>query len=147
MEEAPMKLSAVLAAKGNRVFTITPGATIADAVAMLAENNIGALIVTAIDGLPVGMLSERDIIRRLSDGPGVLTELVSDLMTSPVTSGTSNDDADSVLQTMTSKRFRHLPVVDHDELVGMVTIGDLVKSELLEFRGAVATLETRLMDA
>ncbi|MGB4862238.1 MAG: CBS domain-containing protein [Tepidiformaceae bacterium] len=142
-----MKLSAVLAAKGNRVFTITPGATIADAVAMLAENNIGALIVTAIDGLPVGMLSERDIIRRLSDGPGVLTELVSDLMTSPVTSGTSNDDADSVLQTMTSKRFRHLPVVDHDELVGMVTIGDLVKSELLEFRGAVATLETRLMDA
>lgn len=142
-----MKLSAVLAAKGNRVFTITPGATIADAVAMLAENNIGALIVTAIDGLPLGMLSERDIIRRLSDGPGVLTELVSDLMTSPVTSGTSNDDADSVLQTMTSKRFRHLPVVDHDELVGMVTIGDLVKSELLEFRGAVATLETRLMDA
>ena len=142
-----MKLSAVLAAKGNRVFTITPGATIADAVAMLAENNIGALIVTAIDGLPVGMLSERDIIRRLSDGPGVLTELVSDLMTSPVTSGTSNDDADSVLQTMTSKRFRHLPVVDHDELVGMVTIGDLVKSELLEFRGAVATLESRLMDA
>lgn len=142
-----MKLSAVLAAKGNRVFTITPGASIADAVAMLAENNIGALIVTGGDGLPMGMLSERDIIRRLSDGPGVLTQLVSDLMSSPVTCGTSNDDADSVLQTMTSKRFRHLPVVDHEELVGMVTIGDLVKSELLEFRGAVATLETRLMDA
>ena len=142
-----MKLSAVLAAKGNRVFTITPGASIADAVAMLAENNIGALIVTGGDGLPMGMLSERDIIRRLSDGPGVLTQLVSDLISSPVTCGTSNDDADSVLQTMTSKRFRHLPVVDQEELVGMVTIGDLVKSELLEFRGAVATLETRLMDA
>jgi CBS domain-containing protein len=77
----------------------------------------------------------------------VLTEKVADLMTSPVTSGTSNDDVDSVLRTMTTKRFRHLPVVDENELVGMVTIGDLVKAELTEFRGAVATLETRLMNS
>jgi CBS domain-containing protein len=142
-----MKLSAVLAAKGNRVLTIAPTASISEAVALLAENNIGALIVTGNDGLPAGILSERDIIRRLSKGAGVLTEKVADLMTSPVTSGTSNDDVDSVLRTMTTKRFRHLPVVDENELVGMVTIGDLVKAELTEFRGAVATLETRLMNS
>lgn len=142
-----MKLSAVLAAKGNRVFTVAPSDLISEAVALLAENNIGALIVTGNDGLPAGILSERDIIRRLSKGAGVLTEKVADLMTSPVTSGTSNDDVDSVLRTMTTKRFRHLPVVDENELVGMVTIGDLVKAELTEFRGAVATLETRLMNS
>lgn len=142
-----MKLSAVLAAKGNRVFTIAPTASIADAVALLAENNIGALIAIGADGLPAGMVSERDIIRRLAQGTGVLTETVSDLMTSPVTVGTSNDDVDSVLRTMTTRRFRHLPVVDDGELVGMVTIGDLVKAELTEFRGAIATLETRLMNS
>ncbi|MGE3076842.1 MAG: CBS domain-containing protein [Dehalococcoidia bacterium] len=142
-----MKLSAVLAAKGNRVFTIAPEASITDAVALLAEHNIGALIVTNPGGLPVGILSERDIIRRTARGAGVLTERVSDLMSSPVTSGTSNDDLDSVLRTMTTNRFRHLPVVDDGELVGMVTIGDLVKSQLTEFRGAVDTLETRLMNS
>ncbi|MGE0598122.1 MAG: CBS domain-containing protein [Dehalococcoidia bacterium] len=142
-----MKLSAVLAAKGNRVFTIIPEASVTDAVALLAEHNIGALIVTNSGGLPVGILSERDIIRRTAKGAGVLSERVSDLMSSPVTSGTSNDDVDSVLRTMTTNRFRHLPVVDDGELVGMVTIGDLVKSQLTEFRGAVATLETRLMNS
>ncbi len=142
-----MKLSAVLAAKGNRVFTIEPAESITSAVALLAEHNIGALIVTAPGGLPTGILSERDIIRRLAKGAGVLTETVADLMTSPVTIGTSNDDLDSVLRTMTTSRFRHLPVVDDGELVGMVTIGDLVKAQLTEFRGAVATLETRLMNS
>ena len=142
-----MKLSAVLAAKGNRVFTIAPDESITTAVALLAEHNIGALIVTGAHGLPVGILSERDIIRRLAKGAGVLTESVADLMSSPVTSGTSNDDLDSVLRTMTNNRFRHLPVVDDGELVGMVTIGDLVKAQLTEFRGAVATLETRLMNS
>ena len=141
-----MKLAAVLAAKGPRVFTIGPEATIDEAIGTLALNNIGALIVVDSIGTPSGILSERDVIRRLSTSGAVLDLQVADLMTSPVISGTSNDDLDAVLRTMTERRFRHLPVVDDGELVGMVTIGDLVKAQLTEFRGAVATLETRLMD-
>jgi CBS domain-containing protein len=141
-----MKLAAVLAAKGSRVFTIRPEATVREAVAELATNNIGALIICEEPGAPVGILSERDVIRRMNIDDSVLDAPISELMTSPVILGTSNDDLDSVLRTMTDRRFRHLPVVDDGELVGMVTIGDLVKAQLAEFRGAVATLETRLMD-
>lgn len=142
-----MKLSTVLAAKGSRVFTITPESPIREAVAVLAANNIGALIVVDSNGAPTGIISERDIIRRLSASRSVLDSTVGDLMSSPIVSGTSNDDLESVLRTMTTRRFRHLPVVDDGVLVGMVTIGDLVKAQLNEFRGAVATLETRLMES
>ncbi len=143
-----MKLSSVLAAKGSRVFTIRPEASIGEAVDQLAQNNIGALIVCGEGGLPVGILSERDLIRNLAHREvDMFGKTVGDLMTSPVISGTSNDDADSVLHTMTTHRFRHLPVVDNGQLVGMVTIGDLVKAELTEFRGAVVTLETQLMES
>ena len=141
-----MKLAAVLAAKGSRVFTVRPESSVRAAVAELAANNIGALIVCDEPGAPIGIISERDIIRRANVDASVLDLAVADLMTSPVISGTSNDDLDSVLRTMTDRRFRHLPVVDDGELVGMVTIGDLVKAQLAELRGAVATLETRLMD-
>jgi|KBSSwiStaDraftv2_1062776.scaffolds.fasta_scaffold1114257_2 CBS domain-containing protein len=141
-----MKLAAVLAAKGDRVFTTASTTSVRDAVAELATNNIGALIVLGEDGRPVGILSERDIIRELSLRPDVLDSQVADLMSSPVVCGASTDDLDSVLRTMTSRRFRHMPVVDEGELVGMVTIADLVKAQLIEFRGAVDTLETRLME-
>jgi CBS domain-containing protein len=141
-----MKLAAVLAAKGSRVYTVRPEVSVREAVAELAANNIGALIICDRPGAPVGIVSERDVIRRMNIDDGVLDAPISELMTSPVILGTSNDDLDSVLRTMTDRRFRHLPVVDDGELVGMVTIGDLVKAQLAEFRGAVATLETRLMD-
>ena len=141
-----MKLAAVLAAKGSRVYTVRPEVSVREAVAELAANNIGALIICDKPGAPVGIVSERDVIRRMNIDDGVLDAPISELMTSPVILGTSNDDLDSVLRTMTDRRFRHLPVVDDGELVGMVTIGDLVKAQLAEFRGAVATLETRLMD-
>ena len=143
-----MKLSAVLAAKGTRVFTTTPDTSIQQAIIELSENNIGALIVLdRPDGSPIGILSERDIIRRMAAAVEVRSAKVGDLMSSPIVTGSSDDDADSVLRTMTTKRFRHLPVVDAGELVGMVTIGDLVKAELVEFRGAVETLETQLMES
>lgn len=142
-----MKLATVLAAKGNRVFTIEPGASVRAAVQKLAANNIGALIVAEAGGPPVGIISERDIIRGLSGRDDMPSGSVSGLMSSPVLSGAPDDDADSVLRTMTSKRFRHLPVVADGELVGMVTIGDLVKAQLNEFRGTVETLETRLMNS
>jgi CBS domain-containing protein len=142
-----MKLAAVLAAKGPRVFTIDPASSVRGAVARLAENNIGALIVLDAAGAPVGIISERDIIRALARGGEVLDARVDELMSSPVVTGTSNDDLEGVLRTMTSRRFRHLPVVDDGELVGMVTIADLVKTQANEFRGAVERLETRLLEA
>ena len=140
-----MKLEAVLAAKGSRTFTITADATIREAVRELAAQNIGALIVLDGKKLPEGILSERDIIRRLSSSPTALDSTVGELMSTPVVCGTSEDDVESVLRTMTANRFRHLPVVDNGELVGMVTIGDLVKAQLTEFKGAVETLETLLL--
>ena len=142
-----MKLSAVLAAKGNRVFTIGPGSSIRDAIDTLAGNNIGALVVIGRAGEPVGLLSERDIIRAMASRPGAIQQTVADLMTSPVLTAAPDDDADSVLRTMTSGRFRHMPVVEGDSLVGMVTIGDLVKAQLTEFRGTVESLETRLLES
>jgi len=141
-----VKLSAVLAAKGTKVFTIVPSASIQEAIQELAAANIGALIVVDGRGAPIGILSERDVIRRMAAATEVRSAKVGDLMTSPITTGHPDDDADSVLRTMTARRFRHLPVVDDGQLVGMVTIGDLVKAELTEFRGAVETLETQLME-
>ncbi len=142
-----MKVAAVLAVKGNRVFTIRGEAFVSEAVASLAANNIGALVVTSGTGAPSGILSERDIIRQLSVNPATLEHHVSDVMTFPVVCGTPEDDVDSVLRTMTTERFRHMPIVDGEALVGMVTIGDLVKAQLNEFRGVAATLETRLMES
>jgi CBS domain-containing protein len=142
-----MKLAAVLSAKGTKVFTISPAASIQDAIKSLADANIGALIVVDSQGGPVGILSERDVIRRMANASEVRSAKVGDLMTSPVVSGTPDDDADAVLRTMTARRFRHLPIVEDGQLVGMVTIGDLVKAQLAEFRGTVETLETRLMES
>ena len=86
-----MKLSAVLAAKGNRVFTIGPGSSIRDAIDTLAGNNIGALVVLGRAGEPVGLLSERDIIRAMASSLGAIQQTVADLMTSPVLTAAPDD--------------------------------------------------------
>jgi len=112
---------------------------------LLAEHNIGALIAVDEGRVPVGILSERDIIHSLAAGPGVRDKLVGDLMTREIVTGSPNDDIAAVLQTMTSRHFRHLPIVEEGVLVGMLTLGDLVNAQLNAYRGAVDTLETRLM--
>jgi len=142
-----MKLSAVLAAKGTRVHTTVPSTSIQDAIVQLAAANIGALVVLDAAGAPIGMLSERDIIRRMAAATEVRSAKVGDLMSSPIVTGTPGDDAESVLHTMTTRRFRHLPVVEAGKLVGMVTIGDLVNAQLTEMRGVAETLETQLMES
>lgn len=142
-----MKLEVVLAAKGPRVLTIDALSSIRAAIGRLAEQNVGALVVVDGAGTPTGILSERDVIRALANGGDVLALTVGDLMTSPVIAATPADDVDAVLQTMTTHHFRHVPIVDRGALVGIVTIGDLVRAQLVEYRGEVETLETRLMDA
>lgn len=142
-----MKLESVLAAKGPQVITTRAGTSITDAIALLATQNIGAVVVVDAAGTPAGILSERDVIRRMaaSQQPGGAT--VGDWMSTPVIVATPADDVEAVLQTMTAHRFRHVPVVDGTRLIGIVSIGDLVKAQLNDFRGAIETLENQLMDA
>jgi CBS domain-containing protein len=129
------------AAQPVPVVTTTATSTVADVVAVLAEHNIGALLVVD-DGRLEGVISERDIVRRLaSSGDGILQQPVSDLMTSEVVTCTSNDSVDSIAETMTAKRIRHMPVVDGGRLVGIVSIGDVVLSRIRQLEHDRGQLE------
>jgi CBS domain-containing protein len=119
---------------------------VSEAVAVLSDNNIGALIIVNETGAVAGILSERDIIRGLRRGATILGQTVEEVMSSAVTVGSLDDDVDPVLQRMTAGHFRHLPVVDDGRLVGMVTTADLVQAQMAQLQGEVETLETRLMD-
>lgn len=141
-----MKISTILSTKGVSVVTIGPQQSIQEAVATLAAHNIGALVVLDETGKPVGIISERDIIRALKGGAGALSQTVSQVMTQSIVVGSPNDDVQSVIQTMTLKRFRHLPIVDRGKLAGIISIGDAVKAQLDESRGEIDTLQTQIID-
>lgn len=119
--------------KGGDVFTIRPQETIGAAVKILSEKKIGALIVTDAAGALKGIMSERDIVRKLAETPGqTLPQKVEDIMTSKVETCAPSDPMVTLLSRMTKGRFRHMPVVDGGRLVGMVTIGDVVNHRLTE---------------
>jgi CBS domain-containing protein len=141
-----MKISAILAKKGTRVFTITPEITLKQATLQLREHKIGALPVVDSDGRAIGILSERDIVRRAAQDDDVLQRTVGEVMTRDVVYGTPQDDLTAVLATMTERRFRHLPVIEHGQLIGIISIGDLIKAQLDEYRGEIDTLETRITE-
>jgi CBS domain-containing protein len=135
-----MKISDILRFKGTDVITTTPAQSVAQVAATLAEHRIGALPV--VDGETVaGIVSERDIVRGLAErGPSVLDSPVREVMTSPVLTCTSADSVDSVAETMTEQRARHMPVVDGGRLIGVVSIGDVVSSRMRQLehdRGAL----------
>jgi CBS domain-containing protein len=139
-----MQISTILATKGSTVFTVTPEQTVREAVALLVEKRIGAVVVVDDAGHPIGIVSERDVVRELAKNENVLNEPVGRIMTSDVTIARPGDDTRAVSKTMTVKRFRHLPVMDHQELVGIVSIGDVVKAQLDEYEGEIETLQTRV---
>ena len=141
-----MKIESVIAAKGPAVFTVGPAELVRNAVEILAKNNIGALIVIDYKRMPVGILSERDIVRELPRRAGLLDLPVSELMTTGMLTATLDDDVAAVLNTMTARHFRHLPVVEDGQLLGMVTLADLVRAQLDHLEGAVETLTIQLMD-
>lgn len=141
-----MKIENILAKKGTQVFTIQPDKSLKDAIALLVRHNIGALVVVDAAGKPVGIISERDIIREAGKTQHLFAQPVRRVMTKDVTTGTPYDDLKSVLQTMTNRRFRHLPVVEHGKLVGIVSIGDVVKAQLDEYEGEINTLQTQIID-
>ena len=140
-----MKIRRLLATKSSEVITIGPQQAVRDAVALLAEHNIGALVVVDGAGAPVGIISERDIIRRAASSEALFEQPVRELMTADVITGMPQDDLYSVIHTMTEKRFRHLPIMDDDQLVGIISIGDVVKAQRDNYRGEIDTLETQLM--
>jgi CBS domain-containing protein len=112
------------------VVTISPDAGVRELVATLAEHNIGALIVSPDGTQMIGIVSERDVVRRMHSDGTVIDNTVGGIMTDVVKTCTPDDDLDDVLRTMTEGRFRHIPVCDDDELVGIVSIGDLVKHKI-----------------
>lgn len=123
-----MKLQDVIKNKGNGVVTITPESTVADLVALMAEHNIGAVVVSA-DGHHIdGIVSERDIVRRLADvGGGIVDGTVRELMVGDVVTGTPDDPIEDTAHVMTDRRVRHIPIVVDGELAALVSIGDVVK--------------------
>jgi CBS domain-containing protein len=140
-----MKISDILRHKsttmGGAVITIAPTGAVTELLAALAEHRIGALVVVDADAV-VGIVSERDIVRRLHDrGASVLDATVADIMTSPVLSCSSRDTVDSVADTMTERRIRHMPVIDNGKLDGIVTIGDVVLSRTRQLEQDRSQLE------
>lgn len=140
-----MKIRQILSRKGMRVITIHPEQLIREAIAKLVAHKIGALVVVDAAEKPVGILSERDIIRRSAENEAVFSETVADLMTKDIITGIPQDDTSSVAATMTQRRFRHLPIMEDGQLVGIISIGDILKAERDQYRGEIDTLETLIM--
>jgi CBS domain-containing protein len=143
---AQMNISDILRHKattrGVAVVTIEPGGTVKELLATLAEYSIGALVVVGEAGQVVGIVSERDIVRRLDEhGASILDGTVADIMTTPVLSCGSQDSVDSVAATMTERRIRHMPVIDDGTLDGIVTIGDVVLSRTRQLEQDRSQLE------
>ena len=130
-----MLVSQILSNKAAGVVTIKPGTTIREAVDLLAARRIGAVVVST-DGKKVkGIVSERDIVRELGrSGPDCLSAKVDDIMTRAIYGCAPTDTTDSVLETMTTRRFRHMPVMEGNEMVGFISIGDVVAARLAELQ-------------
>ena len=139
-----MTIANILARKGRRVITIRPEQSVRQALGLLAQHNIGALIVVSETGAAVGIVSERDIVREAVRHERVFERTVESLMTRDVVVGVPADDVASVAHTMTERRIRHLPVLDEGRLVGIVSIGDVVKAQRDHYAGQLQTLEIQL---
>ena len=135
-----MTVRAILSGKGGDVTSIAPGATVADAVKLLATHRIGAVPVTDATGV-IGIFSERDVIYCLaSKGAAALVKKVADVMTSPALTVETDAPVMSALSMMSRRRIRHLPVVEEGSMVGFVSIGDLVKYRIDKIEAEAAAL-------
>jgi CBS domain-containing protein len=141
-----MNIAHVLARKGGHVFTVGPDKTIRDVLADLARHNVGALVVTDESDRPIGIISERDIVRWAVLDEQLFGRTVRELMTKNLIVGSPEDDLKTVAHTMTEMHVRHLPVVVAGRLVGIVSIGDVVKAQRDEYEGEVATLQIQITE-
>lgn len=126
-----MRIKDILRDKGVEVVTVGGSATVHDAVMRLNKYNVGSLVVTADNGTVVGIITERDILREVAERcEKIMDRLVIDVMSRDVIIGVAEDDLDYVMGIMTKNRIRHLPVMDESGLVGIVSIGDVVRTHL-----------------
>ena len=126
-----MRISDVLTSKpSQQVVTISPDATVRELLGLLAEHNVGAVVVSGDGAAVEGIVSERDIVRRLHDDESVLDGAVSAIMTSDVQTCDPHTSVDDLRVVMTERRIRHVPVVTDGRLTGIISIGDVVKSSL-----------------
>jgi CBS domain-containing protein len=143
-----MTVSTILADKGRDVVTIEPGASLAVAVQLLTEKRIGAALIVGADYRVVGIISERDIVRALAErGTAVLTEPVSQTMTRKVETCHEREPVSSIMERMTNGKFRHVPVVDQGRLVGIISIGDVVKHRLDDMERESAAMREYILSA
>lgn len=128
-----MRLSDILQVKGSNVVTVGPDLTVLDATRVLMDHGIGAVVVVE-EGAPVGILSERDVLRLTSQGPALVEHtLVADVMTTEIVSAVEGDPLVTAMEVMTLHRVRHLPIMRDSALVGIVSIGDVVNALRKEF--------------
>jgi len=135
-------MAQILSAKGSTVWSISPDATVFEALRLMADKDVGALLI--VDGsTPVGMLSERDYARKVVlEGRSSLDTQVRTVMTTPLTRCPPSHTVESAMALMTRNRVRHLPVMDQGRLLGMVSIGDLVKATIAHQQFTIEQLET-----
>lgn len=137
-----MRIADVLRTKGTEVATVEPLATVADLLAMLSEQNVGAMVVLGQDHVVAGIVSERDVVRRLHEyGASLLERTVADIMTTVVATCSPEDSVDSLSVVMTERRIRHIPVLADGRLSGIVSIGDVVKVRMNELEQSQEQLE------
>ena len=142
-----MTVRAILDIKGHQVESVEPQTTLADAAKLLADRKIGAVLVMSGSRME-GILSERDIVRSLGErGAAVLTEPVSGVMTRRVVSCRPADTVASIMETMTTGKFRHLPVIDGGLVVGLISIGDVVKWRAKEYEAEQEALRQYIKTA
>jgi CBS domain-containing protein len=143
-----MTVNAILAEKGRNVVTVDPGANLADAAKLLAEKRIGAAPVLGADRRLIGIISERDIVQALAArGADALAETVSQTMTRRVATCNEGEAICNIMERMTEGKFRHVPVLDQGRLVGIVSIGDVVKHRLQQMEHESAAMRDYILTA
>lgn len=148
VREAKMTVGIILAGKGREIVTIEPGASLAEAAQLLAGKRIGAALILGADDRIVGIISERDVVRALAEGgAAALNEPVSQTMTRKVETCSESETVASIMERMTAGKFRHMPVVEKGRLVGVVSIGDIVKHRLHEMERELVAMRDYIMTA
>ena len=143
-----MTVARILAGKGRDVFTTQPHRTLREVVELLASKGVGAVVVSDASLSVLGILSERDVVRVIAKrGASALDDPVSRHMTAKVITVTRDDTIEHVMQTMTAGRFRHVPVVEDGRLIGIISIGDVVKHRLSEIEHESAALRDYIQTA
>ena len=143
-----MTVARILATKGRLVATAQPHRTLSEVAKMLSDKGIGAIVVTSVNAEVLGIISERDIVRAIAQqGAAALDHAISRYMTAKVVTTHEKATIDSLMETMTTRRSRHVPVIENDCLVGLVSIGDVVKHYVAEIETEQQALKDYIASA